>query len=72
MIHFWFITLFKLVASSFQQKVADLYEQSSRRISWAIGGYWNPCFNFFQVLALSLVFCSVWTDVDVVEHKPLS
>ena len=27
MIYFWFTTLFKLVASSFWKKVADLYEQ---------------------------------------------
>ena len=30
--------LFKLVASSFQ-KVTDFYEQSSRRVSLAVGAY---------------------------------
>ena len=34
--------LFKLVASSFQ-KVTDFYEQSSRRVSLAVGAYWNSC-----------------------------
>ena len=35
--------LFKLVASSFCKKVADLYEQRSRRVSSAVGAYWNHC-----------------------------
>ena len=42
MIYFLFITLFKLVASSFCKKVADLYEQRSRRVSSVVGAYWNP------------------------------
>ena len=42
MMYFLFITLFKLVASSFCKKVADLYEQSSQRVTLAIGAYWNP------------------------------
>ena len=42
MIYFWFITLLKLVASFFWKKVADFYEQSSRRISSAVDAYWNP------------------------------
>ena len=42
MIYFLCITLFNQVASSFCKKVADLYEQSSRRISSAVGAYWNP------------------------------
>ena len=29
-------------ASSFCKKVTDLYKQSSRRVSLAIGAYWNP------------------------------
>ena len=39
---FLFTTLFKLVAFSFQKKVANLYEQGSRPILSAIGAYWNP------------------------------
>ena len=35
-------TLFKLV-TSFWKKVGDFYEQSSRRVSWAVGAYWNRC-----------------------------
>ena len=35
--------LFKQVVSSFCNKVADLYEQSSRRVSSAVVAYWNPC-----------------------------
>ena len=37
MIYFLFRPLFKLVASSFCKKVADLYEQRSRRVSLILG-----------------------------------
>ena len=37
-----FTTLFKQVAFSFQKKVTDFYEQSSQRVSSAVGAYWNP------------------------------
>ena len=42
MIYFLFITLFRLVAASFCKKVADLYEQTSWRVSSAVSAYWNP------------------------------
>ena len=37
------MALFKLVASSSEEKVADFSEQCSRRVSSVVGAYWNPC-----------------------------
>ena len=37
------MALFKLVASSSEEKVADLSEQCSRRVSSVVGAYWNLC-----------------------------
>lgn len=42
MMYFLFLTLFNQVASSFRKKVANLYEQSNRRVSPAVRAYWNP------------------------------
>ena len=39
MIYFLFKPLFKLVASSFCKKVANLYEQRSQRVLSAVGAY---------------------------------
>ena len=50
MIYFLFTTLFKVVASSFSKKVANLYKQSSRCISSAIGAFWNPCILVLKLL----------------------
>ena len=36
---FFVYNVFKLIASSFSKKVADLYEQSSRCILLAVGAY---------------------------------
>ena len=40
---FLYMTLFKVVASSSEEKVPDFSEQCSRRISLVVGAYWNPC-----------------------------
>ena len=37
--YFLFLTLFNQVASSFRKKVANLYEQSNRRVSSAVRAY---------------------------------
>ena len=34
----------------FLEKVADLYEQSSRRVSSAVGAYWNRCLYWWRVI----------------------
>ena len=39
---FLYMTLFKVVASSSEEKVPDFSEQCSRRISLVVGAYWNP------------------------------
>ena len=54
LIYFLLTTLFKLVASSFYKNVADLYDQSSRRISWAVCAYWNSCICNFLYYSLVL------------------
>ena len=57
MIYFLFKLLLKLVASSFCKKVADLYDQRSRRVS--VGAYWNPCqLMLMMQTSLLLVFFS--------------
>ena len=39
---FLYMTLFKVVASSSEEKVPEFSEQCSRRISLVVGAYWNP------------------------------
>ena len=57
MIYFLFKLLVKLVASSFCKKVADLYDQRSRRVS--VGAYWNPLSTHaYDANSLLLVFFS--------------
>ena len=63
MIYFLFTMLFKVVASSFWKKAADFYEQSSRRVSSAIGAYWNP---WVLLLVVQAVLVAVVTMVEVV------
>ena len=47
------MTLFKLVASSSEEKVADFSEQCSRRVSSVVGAYYNPSvMNYFRLSIL--------------------
>ena len=49
-IFFLFTALIKLVTSSSEKKVADLYQPSSQHISSAVGAHWNP-------------WCEIWSQM---------
>ena len=49
------MTLFKLVASSSGEKVANYSEQCSRRVSSVVGAYRNPWTLMLQDLASAVI-----------------
>jgi len=49
----WYFFVYSVIQTRcfffLEKKVADLYEQSSRRVSLPVGAYWNPCLIFNEL-----------------------
>ena len=73
------MTLFKLVASSSAEKVADFSQQCSQRVSSVVGAYWNPWYGkqplsaLLRIISFTKMIVMKWIWICKVHHicKPI-
>ena len=77
--YFLSMTLFKLVASSSAEKVADFSQQCSQRVSSVVGAYWNlwygkqPLSALLRIISFTKMIVMKWIWICKVHHicKPI-